>query len=95
VSGRGKRRGRHDDALTIAPSTTVEPCIECHDETAAGSALYSDRIVIQRPDAEPAYLCAGCHALARGARNDRPLSEAGLQTIGENGTVIGLGLIGI
>jgi hypothetical protein len=88
------RRGP-DDRAAGAASTTVEPCVECHEETAAGSAFYSDRLEITRGDGGRAYLCADCHARARAARNGEPLTDADLQAIGDNGVMIGLGLIGI
>jgi hypothetical protein len=88
------RPGREDRAAAAA-STTVEPCVGCHEETAAGSAFYSDRLEIPRADGGRAYLCTDCHARATAARNGKPLADADLQTIGDNGVFIGLGLIGI
>jgi hypothetical protein len=88
------RRGGTVAADTTA-STTVEPCVGCHDETAASSALYSDRLEIDRSDGGKAYLCADCHARARAAKTGGELSDADLRTIGDNGLMIGAGLFGI
>ena len=73
----------------------ADPCVVCGEETAAGSVFYSDRIAIERTDGRRAYLCADCHARARAARNGTELTEADLQTIGDNGVMIGAGLFGI
>ncbi len=88
------RRGQRD-AEAVAASTTVEPCVECHQETAAGSAFYSDRLEIRRKDGSVAYLCSECHTRARAAKSGKPLTDADLQTIGDNGLMIGAGFIGI
>ena len=88
---------RRQGAVTVdaIASTTAEPCVGCHDETAAGSALYSDRLEIARSDGAMAHLCADCHARARAARRGEELSDADLQTIGDNGLLIGAGFFGI
>ncbi len=86
---------RREDPAGSADSTTIEPCLHCGDGTAAGTALYSDRLEIERSDGGRAYLCADCHAKARAARNGQPLTEADLQAIGDNGLMIGAGFIAI
>jgi len=87
-SGRYRRRryDRVDDRRA---------CVGCHDETAASSDLYSDRLEIDRSDGGKAYLCADCHARARAAKTGGELSDADLRTIGDNGLMIGAGLFGI
>ena len=88
------RRGR-SEPQDAAATTTVEPCVNCHEETAVGSVFYSDRVEIDRKDGSRAYLCSDCHARARAAKDGRPLTEADLQAIGDNGLMIGAGFIGI
>ena len=89
------RRGRGAPEGSAAPSTTIEPCLECQEETAAGSVFYSDRLEIERKDGSRVYLCADCHARARAARSGKPLTEADLEAIGENGLMIGLGFFNV
>jgi nitrate reductase cytochrome c-type subunit len=88
-------RNRHDGRAAAAVSPTVEPCIECHEETEAGSPFYSARLRIERADGGGVYLCADCHARERAARNGRPLNEADLQVIADNGVVIGAGFFAV
>jgi hypothetical protein len=76
-------------------SDPLEPCLNCHEETAAGSVFYSDRAEITRSDGTRVYLCSDCQATARAAKSGKPLTEADLQTIGDNGLMIGAGFIGI
>ena len=88
-------RGRRSGPDAAVPSTTIEPCVEGQEETAAGSVFYSDRLDIERTDGDRAYVCGDCHARARAAKKGEPLTEADLQAIGHNGVLIGVGFIGI
>jgi hypothetical protein len=74
------------------PSTTVEPCVQCLEETAAGSVFYSDRLVITRTDGGRSFLCSDCCTRARAAKLGEPLTEADLQVIADNGLMISVGL---
>ncbi len=67
-----------------------EPCLNCGDETAAGSVRYSGRHDIKLQDGRRKYLCDECYAKARGAKGGE-LTEADLQVIGENGVMVAAG----
>jgi hypothetical protein len=51
-----------------------EPCISCGEETAAGSPLYSDRLVDRSGD-EPRYLCSLCAQRATGSRSVHEMTD--------------------
>jgi len=82
-------RGTAPDAM---PSTVVEPCAGCYEETAAGSAFYSDRLAMSRPDGGQGYLCSACRTKARAAKMGEPLTEHDLSVIADNGLMVGVGL---
>ena len=71
-----------------------EPCAGCGEECAAGSAFYSDRRETNRSDGERTYLCSDCLGRAHAARKGKPLTDADLRTIADNGLMVGVGLLG-
>ncbi len=77
-----------------AASTAKEPCAACGEETAAGSAFYSDRRQTTRTDGTRTFLCSDCLGRAHAARKGEPLTDADLRVIAENGLVVGVGLLG-
>lgn len=68
-----------------------EPCVACGEETRAGSIFFSDRREIKRDDGRLVFLCSDCQSRAHRARKGVPLSEKDLQTIANNGMMIGAG----
>ena len=74
------------------PSTTVEPCTQCLEETAAGSVFFSDRLVVTRTDGGRSFLCSDCYTRARAAKKGEPITDADLRVIADNGLMIGVGL---
>ncbi len=85
-------RGGPVTAPAAPPPTTVEPCVRCLEETAAGSVFYSDRLLISRTDGGRSYLCSDCGTSARAAKMGEPLTEADLKVIADNGLMINVGL---
>ena len=75
-------------------ASAENPCLGCGQETAIGSAFYSDRREANRSDGVRVFLCSDCQAAAHRARKGAPLSEEDLQTIANNGFMIGAGFIG-
>jgi hypothetical protein len=84
-------RRRSDPAA--APDTS-ERCRVCGEATMVGSVLYPDRVVVVQPDGSRAFLCAECDARARRAAMDRPPADADLDTIADNGVMVGANLLG-
>jgi hypothetical protein len=85
-------RGRRDTPPDLLPSTRAEPCVQCLEETVAGSVFYSDRLVITRTDRGRSFLCSDCSTKARAAKMGEPLTEDDLQVIADNGLMISVGL---
>lgn len=81
-------------ALETPPSTAVEPCFGCGEETAIGSVFFSDRRAIARSDGSSAYLCSECQVKAHHARKGAPLSEADLRTIADTAKATGSAYFG-
>lgn len=48
------------DDKEIFPSSKVEPCVSCGEETASGSAFYSDRREAKTPEGAPYFVCSEC-----------------------------------
>jgi hypothetical protein len=51
-----------------------EPCIECGEDTAAGTPLFSDRFKRERPD-RTEYLCRLCAERQHASREAHPDAE--------------------
>jgi hypothetical protein len=75
----------HHEASPLA----LEACSGCGRSTAVGSVHFSDRRRIEALSG-PAYLCAECHAALRGARGDRPLTDAEVRRVVDSGNAVGL-----
>jgi hypothetical protein len=92
----GALRRQRDEARSSEASSSEAPdaCRSCGEPTGAGSVLYSDRVAIVRPDGSRTFLCAECGARVRGAATGRPPTDQDLDTIADNGVMIGTGLLG-
>ena len=67
-----------------------EPCIDCAEDTAVGTVLYSDRRAIEGLHGLPAFRCALCQARLRPPRPDRRMSEREVRNLVKNGSAAGL-----
>ena len=77
-----------------AVSSAKEPCAACGEETAAGSAFFSDRRQTTRTDGARTFLCSDCLGRAHAARKGEPLTDADLRVIADNGLMVGVGFLG-
>ena len=68
-----------------------EPCLNCGEETAIGSAFFSDRTRIELGGGQWAYLCSLCDSSLRASRKGRPLTDDEVRNLVKNGTAIALG----
>jgi len=75
-SPRTRPVGADDEVRAPAPR---EPCLECGDETAAGSVFFSDRKTVEQVGGERTYRCAPCDARLRSLRHG-PSTEEGPAT---------------
>ena len=83
---------RREASRDSAPPTASDPCVQCSEETAAGSVFFSDRLVVERTDGSQAFLCSDCYTRARAAKRGEPLTDADLRTIADNGLMVGVAL---
>jgi hypothetical protein len=67
--------------------SAMEPCAACGDETAAGSAFFSDRLTIVRPDSGSGFLCSACDASARAANKPWRPSGDEVEKLARNGSM--------
>ena len=68
-----------------------EPCLKCGEETAVGSAFFSDRTRIELGGGQRAYLCSLCDSSLRASRKGTPLTDEEVRNLVKNGTAIALG----
>jgi hypothetical protein len=68
-----------------------EPCLNCGEETAIGSAFFSDRTRIDLDGEQVAYLCSLCDSGLRASRKGKPLTDEEVRNLVKNGTAIALG----
>ena len=76
----GRRlRGANDSRQGLqqtGPSSAVEPCAACGQETAAGSGLFALRHDILRPEGGKYFLCDDCYARWRSLKTGHPTPTA-------------------
>jgi hypothetical protein len=68
-------------------SEVREPCRSCGEETATGSAFYSDRRKVRAPSGTDAYICSACVARAAARRRGGRLTDDELQALVDNGSM--------
>jgi hypothetical protein len=68
-------------------SAPKAPCAVCGEETAIGSAFYSDRHTIQHADGRRTYLCTLCHERVRSFWPGKRLTDDDLREIDSNGVL--------
>ncbi len=86
------QRVLHRAATEVPPSTAVEPCVGCGEETVVGSVLYSDRHDLVGDDGKK-YLCAECYQRARALKGGEALSEADQRVIANNGLMVAANIL--
>jgi hypothetical protein len=67
--------------------TTREPCLACGEETAVGSAFYSDRRVVDQSDGLRTYVCSTWVQRAAARRRGRRLTDEELRDMVDNGSM--------
>jgi hypothetical protein len=67
--------------------TVREACAGCGEETAAGSAFYSDRREIDRQDGTHAFLCALCDQRVAASRRGTRMTDDELRLEIETGSL--------
>jgi hypothetical protein len=67
--------------------TTREPCLVCGEETAVGSAFYSDRRVVDGSDGSRTFVCTSCVQRAVARRHGRRLTDEELRDMVDNGSM--------
>jgi hypothetical protein len=70
-----------------ADSEASEPCAACGEETAVGSAFYSDRRQIDRTDGSSAFICTLCDQRIAGSRRGSRMSDEDLRAALETGSL--------
>ena len=63
---------------------TQEPCAICGEETAAGSAFYSDRRATELPNGEAAWICPSCAQRRVRSGRGSPVTEDEAQRLTDN-----------
>jgi hypothetical protein len=91
---RGLRHALGGESPAPIPPNAKEPCAGCGEETAAGSAFFSDRRQATRTDGARTFLCSDCLRRAHAARKGEPLTDADLRVIADNGLMVGVGFLG-
>jgi hypothetical protein len=64
-----------------------EACLGCGEDTAVGSAFYSDRREIARSDGSAAFICTLCDQRFAASRSGRRMSDAELRSAIETGSL--------
>ena len=85
------RRVLHRSDAQMPPSQVDEPCLACGDETAVGSPLFPERHDFDLEDGSRAHLCGECYAKARAAKGGQDLTTKDINSIANNGLMIGAG----
>lgn len=73
-----RRQPAPKNAVQAAGSRGAEPCELCGEATATGTALYSDRRVLDGKDGR-SYVCALCVQRVNAVRHAAPLTDEELQ----------------
>ena len=71
-------------------ASAKEPCRGCGEETAVGSAFFSDRHSIEHEDGPRTYLCTLCDSRIRSSRVGKRMTDADVRRIVENETMAAL-----
>lgn len=75
------------------PKRLEDDCLRCGESTGPGSPFYSDRRLAEY-GGRTGYLCSECAVALSPRRADHKGEGGDIETVAENGTVVGVGFLG-